>query len=356
MIDLDAQHSASRRPRLPVTLEFVRDLVDLDGPLVSEFKSDAEETFLYVWCDREKTINRWLVVRTARQQLFEYLVGRISLVRIIRGCKDGAVHVVDLNRDAHQSGIWYVSLPDLPQEYLPNEDSFHSLDSVIEEGFQDVYVGAGWDNEDVATYPRRYFQTYAFHYAFGPGGDHSSTSPILYRLTKGWIFNTLYLNMRAHIPREKRPKLQSVSYASPGFLRFSVDQTIADGIRESLTRYMSDRSTIDEAVSDLSKWSTGRTGKAESAAKQRRKKPRRERERITTEDLAQRILRDTCSRLAIDGAALLTRTLETKRAIRILASYRRRLAFLSDREQKEQAMLVGLVPVPPAREGSAQRS
>ena len=341
MIDMDSV-GALRLHELPLGLTFVRDIEEFDGPLVSEFRSSTGETFLYAWCDCEEDVNRWVVVRTPHQVIFEYLVGRIPLRKVIYECKDRFVYVVDLGHDASPTSSWYVSIPNLPDEYLPTAESFRRLDSAIEEGFQDVYVGADWGYEDVSAYPRRYLQTYAFHAAFGHGADPSARSPIRYRLTKGWIFNTLYENMRSHIAPSKTAKLEAVSVASPGYLRFSVDQAIATGIRLSLARYMTQRSSIDPAVSMLVRWSTGRVPKTDSKRARKGVTEHKRGGESLTDQRARREVLHICSQLGVNGAALLEQAEDTKRAIRVLSSYRHRLAFLADREEKQEAMLVGL--------------
>src|SRR5262249_34736102 len=163
---------------------------ELDGPLVSEFRSQTGEPFLYVWCDSDAQLSRWLVVRSPYQLLFKYLVGRIPLRDVILDCKDQFVYIADLDRKAIPQACWYVQVRDLPNEYRPGEQSFHPREQVIAAGFQDVYVGEVLGAAEAAsTYPRRYLQTYAFHAAFGRGGSIRSMPHIRYNLTTGYVFN-----------------------------------------------------------------------------------------------------------------------------------------------------------------------
>src|SRR5689334_21676043 len=103
--------------RLPVELEIVRDLEEFDGPLLSEFRSPEGDTFLYYWCDCDEQANRWLVVRTPKQDLFRYLVGRISLRRLIRECRDGFLYAVDLDDDAAVVSAWFLYAESIPENY-----------------------------------------------------------------------------------------------------------------------------------------------------------------------------------------------------------------------------------------------
>lgn len=109
--------------RLPVDLEFVRDIEEFEGPLLSEFRSSDGETFLYHWCDCDERANRWLVFRVSRQDLFRYLAGRVSLRSLIQERRDGFLYVVDLDGDATLLSAWLVDADKLPENYLPGPDS-----------------------------------------------------------------------------------------------------------------------------------------------------------------------------------------------------------------------------------------
>src|SRR5262245_38565982 len=80
---------------LPVQLSHVRDIEGYEGPLLSEFRSEHGEPYLYHWCDRDKTHNRWLVVRTVKREILRYEAGDIPLRRLIYECPDRLAFVCD---------------------------------------------------------------------------------------------------------------------------------------------------------------------------------------------------------------------------------------------------------------------
>ncbi len=341
MIDMDAA-GALRLRDSDLRLTWLRDIEEFDGPLVSEFRSATGEIFLYVWCDADDSRSRWLVVRTPYQVLFRYYVGRIALRNVILDCKDQFVYVLDLDGAANPLGSWYVRVRDLPEEYWPGEESFHPREEVIAAGFQDVYVGEVLGAAEAAsTYPRRYLQTYAFHVAFGRGGNSRSMPHIRYRLTTGYVFNTLYKYMINSAPKDLRAKLESVAVASPGYVRFAVDPQIAAGIRFSLAEYLEKRASLDEAITQVARWASDRPPKHRTRNTDTRRRPKKDQPALT-EGIAKQIIIDVCAQLGLDGPGLLERTVETKRAAKVLSSYRGRMRFLADREVKEEAMLVGL--------------
>lgn len=303
--------------RLPIDLEFIRDIEEFDGPLLSEFRSSAGDSFLYYWCDCNEEANRWLVVRTPRQDLFRYFVGRISLRSLIRECRDGFLYIVDLDADATPLSAWFALPGKLPDNYLPGPESVRQPGAGIEPGFQDVYVDQKWVYEK---YPKTYIQAYAFHTAFGRGGTSNSLS-VVYRLTKGYIFDTLFKVMHANAPLSRRASLEAVAFASPGYLRFRVDPEIAAGVRAAVARYSNNRSELRRTIKELRNWANGNDYLPEAEAR--------------------RLIWQVADTLGIDGLALLSHIDTIEHTGKVLDSYLTRLDFLATNEAKQTAMLVG---------------
>jgi hypothetical protein len=310
--------------RLPVELEFVRDLEEFDGPLLSEFRSSKGDTFLYYWCDCNEKANRWLVVRAPRQDLFRYLVGRVTLRSLIRECRDRFLYVVDLDGDATVLSAWFVYAENIPENYLPRHDSVPQPGAGIEPGFQDVSIDQDWDYEQ---YPRKFLQAYSFHTAFGRGGNPKALD-IDYRLTTGWIFDTLYRKIETNVPPAHRASLEAVSFASPGYLRFRVDPMIAEGLRNAVARYLDHRSELRRGIEELRSWTN-----------------RHEPDNDDDEAAMRRLIEQISGSLGIDGAALLSHIDTAKNAAKALSSYFARIEFLARNQVEQTAMLVGMPQV-----------
>jgi hypothetical protein len=312
---------AVKLERMPVDLTFVRDLEEFDGPLLSEFKSAEGETFLYHWCDCNAQSNRWLVVRTPRQDLYAYLVGQVTLRKLIRDCRDRFLYVLDIGGDAETLAAWFAQADRIPEVYLPTPQSKRRVEDTVESGFQDVYVGEKWDYEQVTAYPRRYLQTYSFHTAFGAGGD-PKTLTVNYHLTKGFVFHTLFEKMRTNAPTQLRASLEAVSFASPGYLRFTVAPAVATGVRDAVSRYLQHAATIHSDVETIRDWSNARIKLSEAT-------------------IEQIILRIT-ELVGVDGKAVIRHVDQLGHAAKLVAAYFGRLAFLATNETGRSAMLVGL--------------
>jgi hypothetical protein len=325
MIDL-VQLGATALTGLPIVLEYVRDIEDFDGPLLSEFRSTEGDTFLHSWCDCNNERHRWLVVRTPRQKVAHYLVGGSTLRDVITGCPDGFVYIVDFDDVPVPCEVWFMHVLALPDNYLPGPRSYYRHSTASEEGYQDVYIGQKWDYGEVATYPKKYLQAYAFHSAFGRGGDPKSLT-VDYSLTQGWIFHTMFAKVQTAAHASKRASLDAVAFSSPGYLRFKVDSELAAGLRSAVSLYIAQRHDVTRTITELSAWANGH-------------RP------YTNDSTAKAHILKACAAIGLDGEALLRHVNTTQIAAKALASYVERLKVLAKNELSGHVRLVGLTSAP----------
>ncbi|MFT3843366.1 MAG: hypothetical protein QM723_40665 [Myxococcaceae bacterium] len=321
---------------LPLQLKHVRDLEEFEGPLLSEFVALNGETFVYYWCDSDKEFNRWLVVRTTKPRLMRYLVRKADLRDLIAGCPDQAVYIVDVDANGEAKAFWFAPVPSLPAVYAPKPGVLFSALPGADAGddaglkhFQDVALAEDAGFETVANYPRKYLQAYSFHAHFGPGG-HARNISISYNLTKGFVFGTLFRQLQANVPRAKIAKTEEISYASPGYLRFSVEPNIAKGVRDSVMKYAANEFQVRELSKTLSVWSN-KSGK-QSKAKV-----------LKDSDAREHILR-IGRLLGVDGGGLVRHCDSLWIAAKAMISYARRIRFLAEDEAWGTASMVGLPP------------
>ena len=100
----------------------VADLIYFDGPLLSHFRSEYGDNYLYYWFDANENFNRWLVFRVADKSLNDYLSGEVSLRELVENPWDGFVYLVDIDDDLGFHNLQMVQ--DLPSSYLPKADSY----------------------------------------------------------------------------------------------------------------------------------------------------------------------------------------------------------------------------------------
>jgi len=120
--------------KLSLTLNKIADLLYFEGPLVSLFEDNKEKAYyLYCWCEADKNCNRWLVLGITKEQIQNYIKGKVSLYKIITTAE--SYFLCDINNDIEYENIYFIELSQLPASYIPDKDSFFDseLDGISEE-------------------------------------------------------------------------------------------------------------------------------------------------------------------------------------------------------------------------------
>ena len=103
------------------------DLICFDGPLLSHYIDDTGDSYLLYWLESDENYNRWMIVRTTIQQIQNYTAKMVSLRDIILNPCDTFVFVTDIDDDIHCHNTKCVPLKSIPNEYLPDQDSFYAF-------------------------------------------------------------------------------------------------------------------------------------------------------------------------------------------------------------------------------------
>jgi hypothetical protein len=100
------------------------DFINYEGSIVSHF-TDADnphEHYIYKWADSNQVCNRWLIAKTSEASLSKFLFQKISLLQLIN--QNEFVYLLDLDDDLNENQISIVKTADIPDEYLPDADSY----------------------------------------------------------------------------------------------------------------------------------------------------------------------------------------------------------------------------------------
>ena len=110
---------------LPIfELRKISDLIEFDGAILSHFIDKKENNYLYYWTDQNEDFNRWLIWRIDKNDLFEYLRGKLSLREILLNRNKEFIYSVDINRELEYKNITAIEIDDCPSEYLPEKSSY----------------------------------------------------------------------------------------------------------------------------------------------------------------------------------------------------------------------------------------
>lgn len=232
------------------------DLVYFDGPLVSLYRHEFGLDVMVFWVDSDKVNNRWASIEVSRDNLRGYLNGKTSLKTLI--LQSESVYFYQTGSRGRRSKITKISTLSFPREYLPDDDSYLYPEIATQDALKlreevqtsyklkldsdDIYM------DDLSDIPKNYQQLYAFHYAL----THMDREAIASRIRKsvdnwtgGFSAVNLFSGMKNLIPSVHRARVAELQYASPGFIRLELLQTIADEISGAASSFATNASALD---------------------------------------------------------------------------------------------------------------
>ncbi len=105
------------------------DLIEMDGPLLSLYQNEQGDSYLFYWLDADNQYNRWMLIRIQPASLLPYLRHEISLRQVLYQTPDSFVWISDLDNKMEWTHTQCVNLKDIPEDYLPSEESFFEFDN-----------------------------------------------------------------------------------------------------------------------------------------------------------------------------------------------------------------------------------
>lgn len=112
--------------KLGFNSEKIGDLIYYDGPLLSLF-IDSDNPYiyyLYLWVDSDETSNRWIITQVNPASLKAFLYKQTPLRDMI--LSNSICFCVDLGDNLTEKEVLVCSTTDLPQEYLPEQNSYYN--------------------------------------------------------------------------------------------------------------------------------------------------------------------------------------------------------------------------------------
>ena len=100
------------------------DFIYHESPLLSHFvdRNNPSDNYLYRWVDFSDSSNRWLIFRLSNDDFKAFFKNQVSLKDIIS--KNSFLYLLDLDAQLNTIQILLVALNDLPETYLPQNNSF----------------------------------------------------------------------------------------------------------------------------------------------------------------------------------------------------------------------------------------
>lgn len=142
---------AFKLDKFPLKLNFIADLTYFEGPLLSLFKNETGDSYLYYWCDVDENYNRWIIFRLSKAKLESYIFEKLSLNDLILSPSDGFVYIVDIDGNLQYSNIYLIQPDKLPELYIPESDSFYDFESESDEDGKLLILNHIFDDKPMRT-------------------------------------------------------------------------------------------------------------------------------------------------------------------------------------------------------------
>lgn len=103
-----------------------------------------------------------------------------------------------------------------------------------------ILLDGRWSLEDMMNFSRVYFQNYSFLYCLESHISNVSTEAVLKdcELRGGFSYVNIYSIFRGYIQKQDIPQIQSIQYASPGWLELALNPDVADQFAKVLGIYL----------------------------------------------------------------------------------------------------------------------
>ncbi len=105
----------------------VSDLLFYEGPILSHFRDNDGNNYLFHWVDYDSQFNRWIVFKITEEQLYNYLRSVTNLRDVLMEQSREFVTVVDIDKNLSYKNISLIELKDLNKTYIPDANSYFTL-------------------------------------------------------------------------------------------------------------------------------------------------------------------------------------------------------------------------------------
>ncbi|WP_324675557.1 DUF6575 domain-containing protein [Hymenobacter sp. GOD-10R] len=180
----------------------VADLIYFDGPLLVHYTNHKGHHYLYHWVDSDDTANRWLIYRVTQQNLLNYLRGLEEFKALLETTISEWVLVADINDEGQHTLLQLLSLEDLPEDYIPEENIYYEL------SFPEYYNT--WIEQPIVNSPDssqghyEALQNKAIYTNLKPSGNKHGTSPEVPQMVDYLKNINISFVEYAHVNYEKR--------------------------------------------------------------------------------------------------------------------------------------------------------
>ena len=253
-------------------LSKVADLIYFDGPLLSLFTDKFGNSYLFYWVDSDNISNRWLVFRVTERQIAEYMNRQIPLTELVNNPCGGYHYSVDITERPDQNleleNVTIVSPNDLPLNYKPRANSFYASEPIYYQdgrNFFKIPIEGKWSLDDLSYFPNVFSQAYAFIYSISnhfwgelrPGqfdGEKVERAFKAFPWRGGYSAVNFYSSLESSIPKNRRPEVARLQFASPGVIGLSLYTPVAQQLTTHVKAFFLNYDDVTSLYKEIYKY------------------------------------------------------------------------------------------------------
>jgi hypothetical protein len=182
------------------------------------------------------------------QDRLRLVLGEKSIYEVIKNQPDGFVFFADENEK--NSIFRMVITTEIPYSYIPEEDSYLEIEDYEEDTNVTSFIFENkWEFKELQDIYRKFTQVYDFLFVSNKVNKNlGSAMP----WQGGFSSVHFYNKIKEFIPKSEQSDLNSIHYASPGYMKISSKSEIANLALEAIQDYSENKKTIDSNYSNLS--------------------------------------------------------------------------------------------------------
>ena len=244
-------------------LAVTRTLVYYDGPQLLLGHDGRGTPYLAVALPHSADSEApFLAVAVSQNRLDDYFAETIDLRSVFRRPKGDRYFSFSL--EIHRAGRYPLTdCPSVKDDWLPSAGFFASQHTEIQRPVDsdetyilDIPIDGRWDLNDLAKFPNKYVDAYAFLFAVRCStseidADHISGLFHRYPWRGGYSSVRFYDDLYRTIPRPQRITVREIRYASPGLIRIEANQDLTDQLRALVMRLNENWRDIKSSAQEL---------------------------------------------------------------------------------------------------------
>jgi hypothetical protein len=257
-------------PELLDAHHYVCDLLQAEIPALTLY-TDGRDNWMYLWVDTDSARrHRFLLFTASRQDLSEYLKGKITLLRVVQDSERRwlldetySPSKAKGEKDRTTRHLQRIESLNLVKAYLPTKRSRFDpamapdvdlSEDLLPEPFT-VPIAGEWFGRDFEFLFKRYERMYAFFYATAPRFVRT-INETLHRVLRapwkgGYSRVNLYTRLAEVLPAQHALKVDKLEFASPGDVKFEAIPSIGKSIAGTTVRYLKHQTIIDTASREI---------------------------------------------------------------------------------------------------------